>query len=234
METIQERLQYLLDSKGLTPYQLSVKTGISNSTLSRTLKKGSKPNSKTLELLCKYFEITEEWLLTGNANSVSALENKNGNKFFELASGKFLMTVKLVPIKAYAQYISECCDGEFVSDYQYEEVSFHVDKYARGNYMAFEIKGDSMDNGMLYDTPDKATALCRELGRQHWKDGFRDSLYGWVIVHIDTILFKDIIAQNLETGIITCHSRNESPEYADFEISLNDVKQIFKVIKRTF
>lgn len=219
-----------IKSRGITAYKIAESTNLTEVGINKILSGKSKnPRKSTIQELANFL-----WPTKQLGSQDDTFMNKNGNKFVELASGKFLMTVKLVPIKAYAQYISECCDGEFVSDHQYEEVSFHVDQYARGNYMAFEIKGDSMDNGMLYDTPDKATALCRELGRQHWKDGFRDSLYGWVIVHIDTILFKDIIAQNLDTGIITCHSRNESPEYADFEISLNDVKQIFKVIKRTF
>jgi hypothetical protein len=161
-----------------------------------------------------------------------SLENKNGNIFVELPNGKFIMTVPLVPAKAYATYISECCEGDFVD--RLSEVNFYVDKYARGNYVAFEIKGDSMDNGGINDNPEGSITLCRELNRQHWKDGFRDSKYGWIIVHKDTIVCKDIIRQDLEKGIIICHSRNQSPEYQDFPIELNNVLQIFKVVKRTF
>lgn len=159
-------------------------------------------------------------------------ENKSGNKYFELPNGKYIVKVPLVPAKAYATYISEHCDADFIDGLI--EISFDVDHIGRGKYVAFEIKGDSMDNGGLYDNPNGATTLCRELGRQHWKDGFRDSKYGWIIIHKDSILCKDIIYQDLNTGIITCHSRNTSPEYSDFEISLDDVLQIFKIIKRTF
>lgn len=63
MEKLQDRFQFLLDSKGLTSYQLSKKTGVSNATLSRIANKGTKPNSKTLETLCKYFNISEDWFV---------------------------------------------------------------------------------------------------------------------------------------------------------------------------
>lgn len=219
-----------IKSRGITAYKIAESTNLTEVGINKILSGKSKnPRKSTIKELSDFLWPTEQL-----GKKSDALMNTNGNKFIELPSGKFLMSVKLVPIKAYAQYISECCEGEYFSEHQYEEVSFHVDQYARGNYMAFEIKGDSMDNGSLYDTPDKATALCRELGRQHWKDGFRDSLYGWIIVHKDTILCKDITNQDLEKGIITCHSRNTSPEYPDFDIHLNDVKQIFKIIKRTF
>lgn len=236
MESIGSRVKNLITNLGITPYEVSEKTGIAQSTLSRLINKDSKPNIKNTEILAKYFNVSKNWLLTGNndfAETENAfLENKNGNRFKELENGKYIMTVPLVPAKAYATYISECCDGETIEGFN--EVNFYVDQYARGNYVAFEIKGDSMDNGGLYDNPEGCITLCRELGRQHWKDGFRDAQYGWIIVHNDTILCKDIVKQDLVNGIITCHSRNASPEYADFEVKLDEVKQIFKVIKRTF
>lgn len=233
MNTIGERLKHLIENKGITAYELSSSTTISESTLSRILNYSTKPNLKTSELLAKYFKVSKEWIITGNSdNEYEPLENKNGNKFQELPNGKFVMTVPLVPAKAYASYINEYCDAEFVDGLI--EVSFVVDSFARGNYKAFEIKGDSMNNKDLNDNPDGAHALGRELNRQHWKDGFRDSVYGWIIVHKESIVCKDITVQDMEKGIITCHSRNPAPEFGDFTVELNDVLQIFKVIKRTF
>ncbi|KFF11218.1 LexA family transcriptional regulator [Flavobacterium hydatis] len=238
MDTVGSRLKTLIRNKGITPYELSENTGISQSTLSRIINKDSKPNIKNRKILAEYFNVPGNYFLPESEQEAATeeeeeyLENKNGNKFKELENGKFIMTVPLVPVKAYATYISECCEGDFVDGFN--DVNFYVDQYARGNYVAFEIKGDSMDNGGLYDNPEGSITLCRELNRQHWKDGFRGSQYGWIIVHKDTIVCKDIIAQDLENGTITCHSRNPSPEYQDFTIELNDVKQIFKVIKRTF
>jgi hypothetical protein len=196
-----------------------------------------------------YPNLNIEWLLTGNGNILRSsnnnstnidvlnepseiYHNSNGNKFIELKNGKFKIIVKKVPVKAFGSYLSDFQNVEFLEDL--EDVSFTVDHLGKGKYMCFEVEGDSMNGGNLYDSPDGAELLCRELGKQHWKDGFRDSTYGWVIVHKQTVLFKDIIDFDVSTGDITCHSRSGLPNHSDFKINLDDVHQILKVIKRTF
>lgn len=175
--------------------------------------------------------------LSGELNMVnepqaSIYENSNGNKFIELKSGKLKIFVKKVPVKAFGSYLTDFQNVDYIDDL--EEISFTVDHIGKGKYMCFEVEGDSMNGGQLDDTPDGAELLCRELGRQHWKDGFRDSQYGWVIVHKKTVLFKDIKSMDISTGDIVCSSRSGLPNHPDFTINLNDVLQIFKVIKRTF
>ncbi len=238
MSNIGDRLKSLLEENGISSYQFSKRTGISQSILSRTINKNSKPNDDNTQAICNYFEVNEQWFLTGLGQKNVAktkpdtITNKNGNLFTELPNGMYRIRVPLIPVMAYAQYISEHTDTEFIE--ALDNMEFHVDRVGRGNYVAFEIKGDSMDDGTISGTPDKSIALCRELGRQHWDSKFRSAPYGWIIVHKDTILCKDIIGQDNEKGTITCKSRNPSPEYSNFELNLNEVQQIFKIIKRTF
>lgn len=158
------------------------------------------------------------------------LANKNGN-VFELKNGKVRMYVKKVPVKAFGSYLSDFQDPDFFDDL--EEVPFTVDHLAKGNYICFEVQGDSMNGGHIDDSKEGAELLCRELGRQHWKDGFRNSPLGWVIVHKDTILFKDIKEVDMQTGDMVLGSRSGLPQHPDFTINMNDVRQIWKVIKRT-
>lgn len=69
LENISERLAYLLESKKITPYQLSVGTGISESTISRILsKKTKKLQTPTVTLLANYLQVKKEWLLTGDGD----------------------------------------------------------------------------------------------------------------------------------------------------------------------
>lgn len=64
------RLKQLIDSKGITPYEISVKTGMSQATLSRILSNlTSKPSIRNVEILSKYFNVSTEWLLTGNGEA---------------------------------------------------------------------------------------------------------------------------------------------------------------------
>lgn len=75
--------------------------------------------------------------------------------------------------------------------------------------------------------------LGRELGSEHWKDKLHTNEYpNWVIVLDNTILCKQIVNQDVERGVITCHSLNPSPEYSDFELSFNDIRQMFNIIQR--
>lgn len=69
LENISERLAYLLESKKITPYQLSVGTGISESTISRILsQKTKKLQTPTITLLANYLQVKKEWLLTGDGD----------------------------------------------------------------------------------------------------------------------------------------------------------------------
>jgi transcriptional regulator with XRE-family HTH domain len=65
METIGLRVKKLIESKGVTAYEVAVKTGISESTLSRIISKDSKPNLRNSEILEEYFNISKQYLLTG-------------------------------------------------------------------------------------------------------------------------------------------------------------------------
>lgn len=160
------------------------------------------------------------------------ITNSSGNKYKELPDGSFDVEVGIIPFTAYASYLESLETGTVEEDLA--TTVFKVDHIGMGNYKAFVVRGDSMDGGKINDTKDGATVLGRELGRHHWKDGFRPTEYGWIILSKQNIFHKDIIDFDPETGDITCHSRNPSPEYADFKLNLNDVYKIFKVIKRIF
>lgn len=164
------------------------------------------------------------------SNISNDLLNTNGNKFSEKPDGSFDIEVSLIPFEAYASYLVSVEEATVHQDF--ERVVFNVDRYGRGHYQAFKINGNSMNGGSINDVPDGALVLGRELGRHLWKDGFRPADHGFVILSKENIFHKDIIDFDTETGDITCHSRNKSPEYTDFKLNLNDVYQIFRVIKR--
>jgi transcriptional regulator with XRE-family HTH domain len=64
-ERLGERLKRLLNENGLTPYQFSKKTNVSQSTIGRIINKDSKPQQKNLKIICDFFNVSEQWLLTG-------------------------------------------------------------------------------------------------------------------------------------------------------------------------
>lgn len=257
---IGERLKKLMDLQGITAYMLSDYTGISQSTISRILNKNSKPNASTLKSLSEYFQKPPYWFLSDdsdnkpNTNAVNEpfnvyikrhndveiadideeieeFVNKNGIKFFEYPDGTTKIEVLKVPFDAYASYLEAYNDEQKLHN-EFPKATFTVDKVAKGNYMAFNTKNDSMNGGGIDDTPDKAEVLARELGRHLWNGGFHKNRYGFILMTKSAIFHKDIANYNKDTGMLTLSSRNPSVE--DFEISINDVYRIFNVIKRTF
>ena len=158
-------------------------------------------------------------------------ENTKGARFYKQGD-KLFMTVRHVPFAAYGQFVNECDNLE--PDFEdWGEETYEVDHVARGNYLSFEVRGDSMDTGsrQSFEAGDKV--LVRELDRVHWRDRIRyeDRPY-WVVVFESSVLLKQLIGQDLEQGMLTFHSLNPSPEYADFTISENDVRHLYYVIKK--
>ncbi|WP_417868005.1 helix-turn-helix domain-containing protein [Xanthomarina gelatinilytica] len=163
--------------------------------------------------------------------ALEIFNTKAGSTYEELPSGKYLLTVPMVPVRAQATYISEYTDAEYISELK--KISFIVDRVGKGKYQAFEVQNDSMNDGTINSIPDGAIVLGRELGKQHWKSKLNTNGYPyWVIVHKNTILCKEIISHDVEKGTITCHSLNDSPEFQDFTIKLDDCHQLFNIIKK--
>lgn len=157
-------------------------------------------------------------------------ENSKGARFYKQGDRLF-MTVRHVPFAAYGQFANDCdrLDPDFED---WGEETYEVDHVARGCYLSFEVKGDSMDTGsrQSFEAGDKV--LVRELDRVHWHGiRYKDRPY-WVVVFESSVLLKQMIGQDLEHGTLTFHSLNPSPEYADFTISENDVRHLYYVIKK--
>lgn len=161
---------------------------------------------------------------------------KTKNNTFRTIGKKIAIEVPVIPMKAYAQYVDEFYNE--ASDITFETAVLEVDHFGKGDYLAFDISGDSMNGGLINDTPDGARVLARQIGQHLWRGGLNQSKYGHILITNKNILFKDITAFSKKDMTITLHSRNSSPEYADFDMALgyreseDHIQQIFKVTKR--
>lgn len=191
----------------------------------------------------KFDLIDANWILTGNGEMFKVnmdapivnepeipYKNGNGNEYKELREGLYKVTVPLIPVNAYARYLTDFQEQDVLDEM--ETVEFVVDQVGKGKYVAFEIKGDSMDDNTSRSIPDRSLVLARELKRDHWQNKLHLTRFPfWIIVHPNGILCKEIIEHKTGEGKIRCHSLNPSPEYQDFELSLDEVKQLFNVVK---
>ncbi|MGV3459891.1 MAG: helix-turn-helix domain-containing protein [Flavobacterium sp.] len=158
-------------------------------------------------------------------------ENKNGNQFIELPNGQFYMLMPLAEFKIQAGFLTNYQDAEFLMDLSQHGIL--VDKPVQGRYVAFRVNGDSMDDGSSNAITRNSIVSTRELQRHLWegKLRFKDFPY-WVIYTTQSKmpLLKEITDHNVAEGYIVCHSLNDSPEFSDFKLSMNDVQALFYVI----
>lgn len=135
--------------------------------------------------------------------------------------------IPLVPIRAHAGYQTGYGDNEYIE--KLPTVPVIVDKSYKGKYRCFEIDGDSMDDGSRESICDKDVVLCREVKRDLWCNKLHYKDWNFILVTKEGILAKRIIHHDIITCNVICHSLN--PMYEDFEICLNDVYELYNIIK---
>lgn len=241
MKPLKEILIEFMSLNGLTPYQLADKSNVSQSTLSRILNKESKPSQKTIANLSKYMGVSESYLRTGNESNMQEsilnepepfYSNSNGNTFTRIDDQNYIMKMPLIEIPAQAGF----CDGYGQVDYITGIDNFHsiiVSEPHKGKYLAFRVKGDSMDSGNSDAIMSNSIVTVRELKREHWSSKLKINDFPfWIVCHKENgyPLLKKIINHNTTKGVITCHSTNQSPEFTDFDLNLNEVTALFYVV----
>lgn len=166
-----------------------------------------------------------------DSDMVFVTQSNTGSKFFRKGDRLF-MTVRHVPYAAYGQFANEATTLEPDAE-EWSEETYEVDRIAHGNYLSFEVKGDSMDTGSRQSFEAGDRVLVRELERSLWKDviRFRDYPF-WVVVFGSSVLLKQMISQDMDRGLLTFHSLNPSPEYADFTLSENEIRSLYYVIRK--
>jgi transcriptional regulator with XRE-family HTH domain len=193
--------------------------------------RGKRPiGDAIINKICIHTTISKPWLLTGEGEMLRVSENKSeteGSRENAVPIHISDISVTIAPlIGQYAQagYLNGYADPEYIEN---QPIYYAIKKYSGGNYVAFEVRGDSMDNGLR-------NAICTGdiiLGRELYKDYWLSKLHIpriFIIVHEDGICCKEIIDHDVENGIITCHSYNpDKNRYPDYQVHLKNVRQLF-------
>lgn len=205
----------LLKETELSNYALAKNTQISQSTLGNYKNGKTRPTPANAEILIQYFSKDQ----TPAIKKVEEATPLNLNH---------IINVPLVNQYAYAGYLCGYADNEYIETLP--TVPFILDQEAHGKYMAFEVKGDSMDDGTDEAYKEGDRLLCREIYQQYWAESkLHIRKWDFVIVHADGILIKRITDHDTVNHTITIHSLN--PFYPDRVLDLREVRQIFNVIE---
>ncbi|MCD7898881.1 MAG: XRE family transcriptional regulator [Bacteroides sp.] len=206
------------------------------------MKKGKRPAGDAIvNKLCVRLNVSRNWFdnWEGDLSDpmitriVDYVRNGGAKKPSLMESNATIVTqdvvyIPLVNQYAYAGYLDGYDNITYMD--QLPQIPFMVDKEGRGHYIAFEVKGDSMNDGTEDSYLEGDRLYCREIARHLWATS-RLHLRKWdfVIVHEDGILVKRILDHDVENHTITIHSLNDM--YPDKIIDLKDVRQIFNVIE---
>ena len=250
-ESLKRIVQWLiLQGRVESQRDLALRLGYQESSFSQIVNGHVPLSGKFVSRLCALEpRINRDYVLTGQGDMLNSddvhieampvdddravfySENTKGAKFYKRGDRLF-MTVRHVPYACFGQFANES-DRLDPTDDDWTEETYEVDRVARGHYLSFEVKGDSMDTGDRNSFEAGDRVLVRELERPYWRDTirFRERPY-WVVVFDSSVLIKQLIAQDAEHGTLTFHSLNPSPEYADFTLSENDIRALYYVIKK--
>lgn len=171
------------------------------------------------KILQTYPMLNKTWLLTGDGEMLNS----------EARQYPLLRRIPIVYQAAYAGYLGGYADLEYVSTLP--TIPFSVEQDEQNDkFIAFEVRGDSMDNDTADSYKDGDILICKELELDLYKDApLPFKRRDFVIVHKDGILVKRVIAHDIAKHTITIHSLSDSPEYHDTVLDLADVRQIFTV-----
>jgi transcriptional regulator with XRE-family HTH domain len=219
---------------GLTQKELGDLIGASRETIINYEKGKPIPKSKS-EILHKVLQEGSAYLKNVKQEEIVKIsnnfENKNGNKFIELPNGQYYMLMPLAEFNVQAGFLDHYQDADFLMDLSQHGIL--VDKPVQGRYVAFRVAGDSMDDATSSAITRNSVVSTRELQRHLWnsKLRYRDFPY-WIIYTTQSKmpLLKEIIEHNTQEGYITCHSLNDSPEFTDFRLNIDDIQALFYVI----
>ena len=225
--TLKERMFYLIEKEGLNPNQFYTISGLGNGYLNNVGESFRKP---TIEKIKKSFpHWNMDWILYEKGEPISNISKENREILEAIPLNQnYIINVPLVNQYAQAGYLCGFQDAAYIATLP--TIPFIIDHEAKGNYVAFEVRGDSMTDGTEESYLEGDRLLCREIAPYLWAESnLHIRTWDFVIVHEDGILVKRIIDHNVENHTITIHSLNDM--YPDRVIDLAEVRQIFNVIE---
>jgi SOS-response transcriptional repressor LexA len=225
--TLKERMFYLIEKEGLNPNQFYTISGLGNGYLNNVGESFRKP---TIEKIKKSFpHWNMDWILYEKGEPITNISKGNIEILEAIPLNQnYIINVPLVNQYAQAGYLCGFQDAAYIATLP--TIPFIIDHEAKGNYVAFEVRGDSMNDGTEESYLEGDRLLCREIAPYLWAESkLHIRKWDFVIVHEDGILVKRIIDHNVENHTITIHSLNDM--YPDRVIDLAEVRQIFNVIE---
>lgn len=205
-DTPLDRINKVIEFLGITTTAFLSETKITNYNENIT--------KRTVDRIIKRYPfINPLWIIHGSGAMIDT-PPKNVNAKLSYAP--------LVSQRAFAGYLSGFADNDYMDSL--DKIPYVEDEEMKGNVVAIEVSGDSMDDGTAESYRNGDIVLAKEINLENIP--FRH--YDFVIVHKTGILIKRIA--DISKNTITIHSLNR--EYGDVELAADDILKIFIVTMR--
>ena len=225
MTTIHERINLLLETLALTPYQFAKALNYDRKDKVYNLVKGkTSPSWEMVEDIARtYTQVNCNWLLRGEGNIFK--EDALREKLQKDANLKILTvtvdtqgneTIAMVPYKAQAGYRTMFQDEAYIGSLP----TFSLPCFMNGTYRGFEVEGDSMTPTMRHAD----YVICSYV--EKWE--YLKPMNVYNLVTKDCITVKRV-AQAYKKGSEAVKLMSDNRFYAPFEVAWEDVLEIWQV-----
>lgn len=222
-----EVLEKVLEHLGLTPAAFANKIGLSRPQAIYDIQKGKTSSVSTrmaLKIVSVFPELNYSFLMSGEGEMIKDPKTQHNAIPHQITQ---FVNVPIVTVRSFASYLRGYGDEEYVESLP--TVPVLVDRNYRGKYLCFEVEGDSMDDGGRMSICDRDIILCRQVSNDLWQSQLHIRDWYFVIVHKGGVVCKQIASHYPDKGTIVCHSLNQL--YEDFTLDLNDVIELYNVVK---
>lgn len=227
---LNNNLKLLRKRKGLTQDEAAEQMGISRTKVNAYENGHSEPTIDSLIMLATFYGINVDTLIKTDLSALSEKqfhELENGYDTYITGSKIRVLTstvdkddnenIELVPAKAKAGYASGYNDPDFIAKLPTFQLPF-LSKERK--YRTFQLDGDSM-----YPIKDKSYVIGEFV--QNWID-IKDGQAYVILTSDEGIVFKIVFNHIKKDKTLLLHSLN--PLYKDYEIKINQVKEIWKFV----
>lgn len=221
METTKnQRVKSVVSYTGMSVNSFSKKIGISQATLASMFNRGTEPKDAILDSIANAIpEINKIWLFTGKGEMLNsnkqdftrqnATNEAGKNDFSDYETWLLPQTAhggSLTNIPADATLLQNC-----------EKIISPI----KGVDFAISIYGDSM----APEYPSGSRVLIKKIN----PDIFIEWGKTYVMDTSNGVVIKEVIPSSRE-GYIKCHSINPDPKYVDFEVPMQEIYGMYRVL----
>ena len=157
-------IKQLRRRNGINQSDLAAAVGVSLRTIQLYEKKDANIPIKNLSKIADFFKVSiaelylQEVNEEGDPYGTKKIKSAGGNVAYALPNGKYLITAPVLLAQFHDHYIQQLQLEQPISS------SFVVDNFEEGGYMAFEIIGNSMNEGSIHSIHNGALVLGKILG----------------------------------------------------------------------